>query len=269
MKIINKNTWWVRIIYIAVGIYVLFCVVIFLAQGRLLFPAHAAMQVPKNWQPKAGSQTFLAGSCGKLHVAKWPVKNEKGWMMIFHGNAESLASVEYQVPMFQALGYSVVAWDYAGYGQSDDCWSGEQGMLQDAQTAYTWLKGQTQSPITIYGRSLGTGPAVYIASKYNVQRLLLASPYDSLANVASENMPFFVPVRLLMRFPLASSNWIKQVKAPIYAIHGLADTLIKPARAAALLEHRQSNTHILWVKNIGHDIDSAEQFESWLAKSLS
>ncbi|HOY69601.1 MAG TPA: alpha/beta hydrolase [Methylotenera sp.] len=235
----------------------------------MLFPAHLAMPVVADWQPKAGSQAFLAGQCGKLYVAKWPVANEKGTVMVFHGNAESLVSVERQVPMFQAQGYSVMAWDYAGYGQSENCWSSEQGILHDAEIAYLWLVAQTQLPIVIYGRSVGSGPAVYIASKYAVQKLLLVSPYDTLANVAAENMPFFVPVRYLMRFPLDSTQWIKHVKAPIYAIHGLTDTLIKPARALKLFGQAKQKISIKWVKSAGHNVDSAAQFEPWLASSLN
>ncbi len=259
---------WKQTFYWLLSLYLLFCLAIYCVQGRMLFPAHLAMPVATDWQPKAGSQAFLRGQCGKLHVASWPVANEKGTVMVFHGNAESLASVEYRVPTFHAQGYSVMAWDYAGYGQSADCWSGEQEMLQDAETAYLWLAAQSKLPIVIYGRSVGSGPAVYIASKYPVEKLLLISPYDTLTNVAGENTPFFVPVRYLMRFPLASTEWINQVKAPIYAIHGLADTLIKPARASALFMKTKQKIHIDWVKDAGHNVDGTVQFEAWLTKSL-
>jgi alpha-beta hydrolase superfamily lysophospholipase len=245
---------------------------IYCIQGRMLFPAYAAMPVTADWRPTVGiaqQQAFLAGQCGQLHAVKWQVANEKGTVMVFHGNAESIASVEHQVPKFHTQGYSVMAWDYAGYGQSADCWSNEQGLLQDAETAYQWLAQQTALPIVLYGRSVGSGPAVYIASKYTVQKLLLVSPYDSLTNVASERMPFFVPVSLIMRYPLASTQWINQVKAPIYAIHGMADTLIKPERAATLFKQIKQKIHVEWVKNAGHNVDATDEFDYWLASSLS
>ena len=269
----KSKTLWQSILIMVLGLYVLFCLVIYCMQKQMLFPAQAAMKVAVDWQPKAGSQSFLVGQCGKLHVANWPVAIEtgaveKGTVMIFHGNAESLASVEHQVPLFHAQGYSVMAWDYAGYGQSTDCWTNEQDMLQDAETAYQWLAQQTTLPIVIYGRSVGSGPAVYIASKYAVQKLLLVSPYDSLTNVAGANMPFFVPVRYLMRFPMASTQWINQVKAPIYAIHGLADTLIQPARAAELFKNTEQKIQVKWVADAGHNVDGVAQFAPWLANSL-
>lgn len=270
MKKVN-TTVWQRLLLLATMIYGLFCIYMYFAQDRMLFPTHVAMPVSRNWLPTAGilqQNTFLAGQCGKLHAVRWQVANEKGTVMIFHGNAESVASVENQVPMFHAQGFSVMTWDYAGYGQSDECWSSERIILRDAETAYTWLSSQTILPIVIYGRSIGSGPAIYIASKFPVQKLLLASPYDSLTNVASENMPFFVPVRLIMRFPFDSRDWIHEVKAPIYAIHGLADTLINPSRAVALFARAKQPVKVFWVKELGHNIYSANQFEPWLANSL-
>jgi alpha-beta hydrolase superfamily lysophospholipase len=268
----TKNIIWQRALYLAIGLYLLACLAIYCIQGRMLFPAYAALPVTADWRPTAGiaqQQAFLAGQCGQLHAVKWQVANEKGTVMVFHGNAESIASVEHQVPKFHAQGYSVMAWDYAGYGQSADCWSNEQGLLQDAETAYQWLAQQTALPIVLYGRSVGSGPAVYIASQYAVQKLLLVSPYDSLTNVASERMPFFVPVSLIMRYPLASTQWINQVKAPIYAIHGRADTLIKPERAAALFKQVKQKIHVEWVENAGHNVDATDEFDHWLASSLS
>jgi pimeloyl-ACP methyl ester carboxylesterase len=52
--------------------------------------------------------------------------------------------------------------------------------------------------VDVMGRSLGTGVAVYVAVHRKVHRLVLTTPYDSIANLGQQEYPMF-PVRLLMK----------------------------------------------------------------------
>jgi hypothetical protein len=262
-----------KIIYLLLAGYLLFCITIYFMQNSMLFPAHLASPVSDAWQPTTGvshQQVLLDGHCGKLHAAIWRVVDEKGIVMVFHGNGESVASVEHQVPMFHQLGYSVMTWDYPGYGQSTSCWFSESDLLDDADNAFKWLSKQSSTlPIILYGRSVGSGLALYVASKHPQHRVLLISPYDALANVAKDHMPFFIPVDLLIRVPLHAEKWINHVQGSVHAIHGLADTLIMPERAMALMQKANGNADIEWVIGAGHnDIQMFEQYRLWLKKYL-
>ena len=239
----------------------------------MLFPAYVAPFIPENWKPTVGgktNETFLDGNCGKLHVALWDMQDSKGVVMIFHGNAENLMTVEQQVPDFHKLGYAVAAWDYPGYGRSAGCWFDERDLLEDSETAFHWAKQQAgNKPITLYGRSIGSGLALYIASRQQIQQVLLVSPYDSLANVGKDHMPPYIPVDWLILYPLHASQWIAKVDEPIHVIHGLKDTLISPERARLLMEHAGNNADIIWVQDAGHH--ASELFENsthWLEKHL-
>ena len=232
------------------------CAWIYFKQQDMLFPAHYAPTIARDWKPTAGGntrETFLRGACGQLHAALWEVKESKGVVIIFHGNAENLLTVEQQVPEFHRLGYSVAAWDYPGYGRSAGCWFDEKDLLSDAEKTFGWVARQTGGkPITLYGRSLGSGLALYIASRHPVEQVLLVSPYDSLANVGKDHMPPYIPVGWLILYPLDATKWIDKVQAPIHAIHGLQDTVITPERAKALMVHAGKNAHMTWVENAGH-----------------
>lgn len=253
--------------------YLLICVAIYFMQDSMLFPAHLARPVPESWQPTAAErhvQAMLDGHCGKLHAVIWEISAAKGTVMVFHGNGESIASVESQVPPFQQLGYNVMAWDYAGYGRSTPCRFSEKDLLEDAETAYLWLEKQhPPSPIVLYGRSVGTALALYVAKQHPPLSVLLVSPYDALVNVAHDQMPFFMPVELLMRYPLHADQWIGQVQGHIHAIHGLEDTLIKPERAMALIRQAKGSADIEWVEGAGHnDITIFEKSRQWLERCL-
>lgn len=261
------------LLLLALLAYAGMCGWVYYRQQAMLFPAHRAPQIEESWQPSEGRQVrqaMLQGSCGDLHAVLWDVANSKGVVMIFHGNAENLKTVERQVSEFHSLGYAVMAWDYPGYGRSANCWFDERDLLRDADTAFRWAHEQAGNlPIVLYGRSLGSGLALYIASRQPVQKVLLVSPYDSLANVGKDHMPPYIPVDWLILYPLNAYEWIAKVNAPVHAIHGLKDTLIAPERARRLMQHAGENAEITWIENAGHR--ASELFGSagdWLQEQL-
>lgn len=268
----HKTLAW--LLFLGLLAYAGMCGWIYYSQQAMLFPAYRAPQIEENWQPTTGGQVrqaMLKGSCGDLHAVFWGVAASKGVVMIFHGNAENMMTVENQVADFHKLGYSVAAWDYPGYGRSTGCWFDESDLLKDADTAFRWTTHQAgNKPITLYGRSIGSGLALFIASQQQVHQVLLVSPYDSLANVGKDHMPAFIPVDWLILYPLHATQWIAKVDEPIHVIHGSKDTLITPERARLLMENAGKNADILWVRDAGHR--ASELFgnsNQWLKQHLA
>ena len=255
------------------GAYLLACGALYFMQKGLLFPAQYAQTVPADWQPTAGdsaSQAFINGNCGKLHVAFWQIKNAKGTLMMNHGNGESLASINDYAYAFHNLGYNLMAWDYAGYGQSTDCWFSQAELLDDAERAYQWLAAQEKSEkIFIFGYSLGSGVALSLAAKHQQNPVFLVAAYDSLLNIAQQKMPPVVPVSLLMRYPMQTNVWVTDIKQPIFAMHGMQDQLIAPQHLQYLASESQTKIKVEWVKNAGHADDALFLYRNqWLKKLL-
>jgi pimeloyl-ACP methyl ester carboxylesterase len=253
--------------------YVITCGFFYLKQKQLLFPADFAKPVAADWQPTAGDshvKSMIDGNCGKIQVAIWKIKNAKGTLMMFHGNGESLASIDEYAYAFHQLGYNLMAWDYPGYGRSSDCWFSQNDLLGDAENAYQWLsKQENPNKIYIFGYSVGTGIALYVESKHPQNPIFLVASYDSLLNVARDNTYPFLPARLIMRYPLDTKPWLDTIKSPIYLIHGEADKLIRPARAKQLVENAKGKAKSEWVKNTGHTGDSLWQYRNqWLKRLL-
>lgn len=261
------------IIIILITFYLIICGFFYLKQKQLLFPAELAKPVAIGWQPTAGdsnTQAMIEGSCGKLHVVIWKINNAKGTLMMFHGNGESLASIDEYAYAFHQLGYNLMAWDYPGYGRSTDCWFSQRDLLSDADSAYKWLaKQENPNKIYIFGYSIGTGIALYVESKHPYNPIFLVAGYDSLLNVARENTYPFLPVSLILRYPMVTKPWIEAIKAPIYIIHGDSDKLIRPLRVKELVKDANGKAKIEWVKNTGHTGDSLWQYRNrWLKRLL-
>lgn len=51
---------------------------------------------------------------------------------------------------------------------------------------YLLRKGYNIKDIALFGRSIGSGPAVYAAANYNVAALILISPFLSICKLVSE-----------------------------------------------------------------------------------
>ena len=108
-----------------------------------------------------------------IHALHFYAKNPKGVILYFHGNAGSLKDWGHVAPDFVKLGYDVLISDFRTYGKSTGELT-EEAFYQDAQMLYDFLKTKHQTDkIIIYGRSLGTGVAVDLASKNPAQQLSL------------------------------------------------------------------------------------------------
>ncbi|MHC4927961.1 MAG: alpha/beta hydrolase [Planctomycetota bacterium] len=114
-----------------------------------------------------------------------PPENGDFVVLFSHGNAEDIGQnlgffQEYQMQEVGILGY-----DYRGYGLSDGKAS-EQNTYRDIAAAYNYLIDQQQiapERIIVHGRSVGSGPSVWLAANYPVGALVLESPFVSAFRV--------------------------------------------------------------------------------------
>jgi uncharacterized protein len=262
-----------RILLVVAAFYIGLCLFIYAKQKAMIFPGHMTKPVPEDWQPSQGQgsiQTLIPGHCGKLQVAIWKINNAKGTIMLFHGNGESLSSIDNYAPEFLNLGYNLMAWDYPGYGRSTDCHFSQADLLDDANAAYQWLSTQDNpTHIYLFGYSIGTGIALSVASKHSQNPVFLVAAYDSLLSVAQERMPAYIPVSLILSYPLDTQPWLDNITQPIFLIHGDSDRLIPPQHASRLVNNAHGKAQIEWVKQTGHAQPSLWMYRNeWLKRHL-
>jgi len=126
------------------------------------------------------------------HLHGWLLQNDKSnkIILICHGNAGNISHEERRMIDLRNLGYSVLAFDYSGYGKSSGVPS-EQQLYDDASTMTALLR-QTYSPeqIVIYGVSLGGPIATYVARRYSIPTLILEAPLPSIKIFIENKYPF-------------------------------------------------------------------------------
>eukprot|EP01022_Parablepharisma_sp_SALTPOND_P034410 TRINITY_DN91692_c0_g1_i1.p1 TRINITY_DN91692_c0_g1~~TRINITY_DN91692_c0_g1_i1.p1 ORF type:complete len:343 (+),score=21.74 TRINITY_DN91692_c0_g1_i1:111-1031(+) len=148
-------------------------------------------------------------------------------LIYFHANAEDIGTAEDELlELGCLLGVHVILVEYPGYGiYKGDPYSAR--ILEDAINVFDYLAyvcSWEEQNIILLGRSIGTGPAVYLASKKNPAALLLVSPFTSVRGVvgglAGDALKFLVRERF------NNLQAIVSVKCPTLLIHGKVDTLI-------------------------------------------
>ncbi|MFY0591199.1 alpha/beta hydrolase [Roseivirga sp.] len=170
---------------------------------------------------------------GYLNALHFKADSAKGLILYFHGNRGDLTRWGDIVNDYVKLNYDVLVMDYRGFGKS----RGERSMkilLEDAELFYQYaLKKYNEQEITLYGRSLGTGIASWLAGKHQPKRLILETPYYSLSAVAQRYYPIY-PSKLALRYNFQSYKYLKTADCPVYIFHGTEDTVV-PYKSAQKL----------------------------------
>lgn len=117
--------------------------------------------------------------------------------------------------------------EYPGYGSYKNGQACSADAIEkDAEYVLKYITKQLNfsfENIVLVGRSLGTGPATYLASKYNVGCLVLISAFTSIRGVVSEFAGF---LKFIVKERFDNLNNIKKVKCPTFLLHGKRDALI-------------------------------------------
>ncbi|MBT8343808.1 MAG: alpha/beta hydrolase, partial [Sulfurovum sp.] len=179
-------------------------------------------------------------------------------IIYFGGNAESMAHSSDEIAR-QFPAFTVYLMNYRGYGRS----TGEpfeEGLYSDALKLYDAIKLKYES-ISIGGRSLGSGIAVYVAAQREVSKLALITPYDSITNVARDMYPFF-PISYLLHDEYNALSRIKDIKAQTLIIMAEDDNVIEKERTEELINAFDPELlNVITIKNRGHiDISSDARY---------
>ena len=229
-------------VYLCIALMLLYTTGV-LAMDKLLFPG-AADQTAR--PPKSGNITLRSGNA-KIDALYHTPAPGKPVLLYSHGNGETLDSIKPLLNKFIWMGYGVMAYDYAGYGNSTG-YPGEKQSYLDIEAAYDYLvKKHKLAPkdIVIMGYSVGSGPSCYLAEKINSRALIIISGFASAAQVL---LPFSVPFD---QFPNAER--LKNCKVPLLIIHGRNDKIIPVRNGNKLFSSSAAPIREMYYTDAGHN----------------
>jgi alpha-beta hydrolase superfamily lysophospholipase len=263
---------WLSILIIVFMIYISISVALYYLQDYLLFKPE---KLDKDFQfayiNQDTKEYYMETRDGaKINGLLFKSKNPpKGVVLYLKGNSKSIKGWGKFAVDFTRHDYSVFMVDYRGFGKSTGRRS-QKAIKRDLQEVYNKLKERTpEEHIILYGRSLGSGFAAKLASINNPRLLILDAPYYSLTKVTGRYMPF-MPLSLLMKYPLPTYKWLKYVQCPIHIIHGTHDKLIPYKSSLKLSQVNAKRTKLHTVIGGGHkNLNNFESFHLMLDDILN
>ena len=227
----RRTVWLRRMLRWSIRLMILSCLLFYfgfyLFQEAKLFESH---KTPTAYVPKPNLipavDDFVDCGEAKINFQMFDALTDssKGSVFFLHGNRGNLDQCRWVIEPFLQAGYSVWTMDYRGFGRSTGRRS-EAALLADAQVVYQRMRQQeNEQDIIVWGRSLGSGIAAFIASGNSPKALVLETPYWSIPDAACHSRPYLFP--FLFRYRLPTNEHLCHVECPVYLIHGTADERI-------------------------------------------
>ncbi|WP_343486344.1 alpha/beta fold hydrolase [Allomuricauda sp. d1] len=262
---------WLYILLLIIGIYIVLSILLYLLQDYFLFKPE---KLSKEFQfyydnqeiEEYNMQTHDGATINGLH---FKAENPKGVVFYLKGNSKSIKGWGKFAVDFTRHGYDVIMVDYRGFGKSTGRRT-QKAIKRDMQLVYNKIKENVNEKyIVLYGRSLGSGFATKLASMNNPRMLILDAPYYSLSKVAKKFIPF-MPLSLLIKFPMPTYKWLKYVNCPIHIIHGTDDRLIPYKTSVKLSRIKPKLTTLHTVIGGGHkDLNTFESYHKMLGDIIN
>lgn len=220
-----------------------FCLLLYFKQRSLLY-----YPVP---EVTSGEAEFFYLENGDERLKVWHIPGDSGRAIIyFGGNAEDVSG---SIAPFKDIfpNFSIYLLNYRGYGGSSGSPS-ESALLSDSLLLYDHVRKSCRS-VTVIGRSLGTGVGVYLASMRTIEKLVLVTPYDSMARLAASYYPF-IPVALLMEDTYESYRWAERIEVPTMVLIAERDEVIPRKRCDSLVSVLNDDiTEVSVIKGANHN----------------
>lgn len=233
-------------------VYFTSIIVLYFAQEQLIFRSYELEDTFEfTLENKFEELYFQTSNQGKIHAIKLKADSSLGVILYFHGNLDNLSRWASIVEPLMKYNYDIVALDYRGYGKSYGKRTSEF-MYQDAVEVYDEISLQYDTKeIVVFGRSLGSTFATYVASQRESSLLILETPFYSMTSIVEHFYPF-LPAHHFLKYRFPSYAFIEKVKTPAIFLQGNAD-LIVPYENALSLYHLAPNAKWVHFEGGGHN----------------
>ena len=198
----------------------------------------------------------------------------KNIIIMFHGNAEDIFGARNMGDaLCQKLHMNLIIVEYPGYSiyikepNTDE-------LLNNTTIIYDFIKEKfnlNDKNIFVFGRSIGTSPAIYLASQRKPKALITISAFTSIKAVADNLVGF---LKILVKERLVSIDYIKNVTCPILFIHGQSDTLIPFKETIMLKDNCDCPFEVVLPVEMTHndfdlDTDIIDPINKFIAKNCN
>ena len=247
-----------RIVVTIFIVYCAFMALLYFSQDKFLFfPQPISTNTLKEIKMKhKNSEEINLTTPDNFTIRGWFVKNsldkKTPLIIYFGGNTDELSGMVDQSKNFN--GWSIAFINYRGYGLSEGK-PGEKEFDSDSLTIYDYFSKRPDvdsQNIVAFGRSIGTGVAVYLAKNRALNGVILVSPYDTIISLAKREFPF-VPVELILKYRFDSISVSPAIKVPLLILTAEDDKTVPQEYSQRLMAKWGGPHELVLIKGKGHD----------------
>ena len=222
--------------------YITFGVVLFINQRDLLYAPTAKTN-------HVFDEVIFHNDKESINVIVVNDKKEKA-ILYFGGNGDTVARSAFAFDRFFP-DHTVYLVNYRGYGGSSGEPS-EKGIYSDALAIFDQIRSK-HSDISVLGRSLGSGVATYLASKRDIEKLVLITPYDSAQSMVQERFPMY-PMSILLKDKYESVARVKDIEAKTLVLIAEKDSVITMKHSQKLIDAFPAlKVEVKIIEGVGHN----------------
>ena len=241
----------ITVLLLLISFYILMSILIYTFQEKFIFFPVRLNESSSYLEEFRKYEITITHNNVSLHG--WLLNPECSNLIIYYGgNAEEVSG---NLSEFKGLeNYSILLLNYRGYGKSEGS-PGQKQLFSDALFVYDYILKSSKQKIKkvfVFGRSLGTGIALYLASKRPVDGAILVTPFASIKNLAQKHFPY-LPVKLLLKHPFDSIKIVDSLDIPILVLIAEDDEIIPFKSTSELIDQIGTNCNSVIIKNARHN----------------
>ncbi len=252
----------VRIFAATISLLALLSVTIYQIAPTLLFYPHSDAESTQKLAAYPEAERLTIENNGRI-VSGWMLHQVEGkvpLVLYFGGNGEASAKRVLRLiesgdsSAFSGCNFAFL--DYPGYGESSGT-PGEAPLQQMGLNCYDALSAREDvdaSQIVVFGFSMGTGVANYVASNRSVAGLILFAPYADGYDLYNTMVPIFHgPLRALVAFKMESVRFAESISVKPLLFSSIDDHVVPFASSERLAGAYPAGCYFEKMQGLGHN----------------
>ncbi len=225
----------------------------FIERNFIFFPTSGLAFTPDEWGIEYEDVYFNTSDDVRLNAWLISAGADAPMVLWFHGNAGNIADRIENAKLLHARGLSLFMVDYRGYGKSEGTPS-EKGINEDGRAAYDYLLSRGVAPenLIVFGRSLGSTVAVYLAARNKCAGVILESAFTNMADMAKRHFPV-IPGTGGFKLKFPSIDRVGSIDEPILFIHGDQDEIVPYELGRRLFEAATAEKDFYTIEGAHHN----------------
>jgi uncharacterized protein len=202
----------------------------------------------------------------KLHAWYAPAADKNAPVLLYlHGARWNMTGSSTRIPRWNKMGFSVLAIDYRGFGQSSPRTPSESSANEDAEVAWAYLtKLAPDSKHFIFGHSLGGAIATKLALSHpEANGLILEGTFTSIPDMVKEMKWGFLPVGFLVTQRFDTLDRIDDITMPILFAHGTSDDIVPFSMSERLFAAAKASKRFFRAEGGNHHNLTANYFDEY------